>query len=281
MPPLSSLRWVRDVVDVSIVAILFYHLFLLVRGTRAVQMFLGLIVLLLLSLLAELFQLTALNWLLTSLKTVWVIGFLIIFQPELRKGLSQIGYSKLFHRMLHFEETSRLSEIEDALVFLSRRGVGAILVFERNTSLRPYAETGTVLDAVLSAELLETIFTQPAPLHDGAALIRGNVVVAAGCILPLSQNPALERSLGTRHRAILGISEETDALAIAVSEETRQISIAEGGRLLRNIDPNSLKGILSEFGPGWVVREGSEEAADVPPARSDLSASALDVDRGA
>lgn len=205
---LQEFRWILDVTDVLVVAFLFYHVFMLVRGTRAAQMFLGLVAILLLTVLAELAQLSALNWLLTSLKTVWVVAFLIIFQPELRKGLSQIGYSRIFHRLIRLEETSHLSEIEHALISLRRRGLGAILVLERNTGLRAIAETGTLLDATLSAELLETIFTPPSPLHDGAVLIRGNQVVAAGCILPLSQNPNLDRSLGTRHRAAIGLSEE-------------------------------------------------------------------------
>ncbi len=285
-----ELAWIREIADVLIVAFLFYHLFLLVRGTRAAQMFLGLVILLVLSALAEVLHLTALNWLLTSLKTVWVVGFLILFQPELRKGLSQIGYTRIFHRLLHLQETSQLSEIEDALAHLARKGQGAILVIERNDSLRSYAETGTLMEANLSAELLETIFTPPSPLHDGAVVVRGNVVVAAGCILPLSQNQNLERSLGTRHRAAIGISEETDALAIAVSEETRQISIADGGKLVRNIDPTSLKGILSQFGPGREEREDREEeeepeAPETPvrapgAARAPSPAHFEDVDTG-
>ena len=240
-------RWLLDILDVAIVTFLIYHIFLLVRGTRAAQMFLGLIAILLLSALADLFRLTALNWILASLKTVWVVAFLILFQPELRRGLTMIGHSRLFRRIFRLEEGSHLGEIEDALLNLRKRGLGAIVVLERNTGLRSYIETGTILESNLSAELLETIFMPPAPLHDGAVIIRGNHVMAAGCILPLSQSMALDRSLGTRHRAILGVSEETDAIAIAVSEETRQIAIAEGGRLIRNVDPTTLKAVLSQF----------------------------------
>jgi len=243
----GNMRWLLDILDVAIVTFLIYHIFLLVRGTRAAQMFLGLIAILLLSALADLFHLTALNWMLASLKTVWVVAFLILFQPELRRGLTMIGHSRLFRRVFRLEEGSHLGEIEDALLNLRKRGLGAIVVLERNTGLRSYIETGTILDSNLSTELLETIFMPPGPLHDGAVIIRGNHIVAAGCILPLSQSMALDRSLGTRHRAILGISEETDAVAIAVSEETRQIAIAEGGRLIRNVDPSTLKAVLSQF----------------------------------
>jgi diadenylate cyclase len=244
---LEGFRWILDVVDILLVAFLFYHIFLLVRGTRASQMFLGLAGILALTGLAELAHLSALNWILASLRTVWLVAFLIIFQPELRKALSQIGNSWLFRKLVHLESISHLGEIEDALTNLSRRGLGAIVVLERNTGLRGVAETGTILDAVLSAELLETIFTPPSPLHDGAVIVRGNQIVAAGCILPLSQNPNWERSLGTRHRAAVGLTEETDALCLVVSEETHSISIAEKGNLIRNVDTTSLKGILSRY----------------------------------
>jgi diadenylate cyclase len=258
-------RVALDVLDILMVAFLFYHLILLVRGTRAAQMFFGLVTILLLNVLAELAQLSALNWILTSLRTVWVVAFLIIFQPELRKALSLIGNAGPFRRVFRLQETSHVSEIEDAVANLSRRGLGAILVLERNTGLRGVAETGTPLDATLSSELIETIFTPPSPLHDGAVIVRGNQVVAAGCILPLSQNPSLERSLGTRHRAAVGLSEETDALCLVVSEETRNISLAERGNLIRNIDPLSLKGILSRYASG-VVEEEIE--ADEKPVRT-------------
>lgn len=263
-----GLRWALEALDVIVVAFLVYHVFLIVRGTRAAQMFLGLVAILLLSALSELFQLTALNWLLASLKTVWVVAFLIIFQPELRKGLSQIGNSRLFQRIFQIQTTAHLSEIEDAILNLRKRGIGAIIVLERNTGLRGYAESGTIIEANMNTELIETIFTPPSPLHDGAIIIRANQILAAGCILPLSQSMQLDRSLGTRHRAILGISEETDALAIAVSEETKQVSIAENGRLIRNIDPNALKAVLSQFVSPIAKEEReertSEDAAATP-----------------
>lgn len=261
---LQRFRWLLDVVDVLLVAFLFYHLILLARGTRAGQMFFGLVAILVLTAMAELVHLSALNWILASLRTVWVVAFLILFQPELRKALTQLGNSALFRRLIRFEETSHLSEIEKAVIDLSRRGIGAILVLERNTGLRMIAETGTPLEANLSSELLGTIFTPPSPLHDGAVIIRGNQIMAAGCILPLSQNPNLERSLGTRHRAAVGLSEETDALCIVVSEETRSISIAERGILVRNIDHTSLKGILSRFAapPKKEEPEGRDNPAD-------------------
>jgi diadenylate cyclase len=263
---LHQYRAALDILDVLVVAFLFYHIILLVRGTRAAQMFFGLITIMLLNVLAELVELNALNWILTSLRTVWVVAFLIIFQPELRKALSMIGNSGPFRRVFRIAGTSHLSEIEDAVVNLRRRGLGAIIVLERNTGLRAVSETGTIIDAALTSELIETIFTPPSPLHDGAVIVRGNQILAAGCILPLSQNQNLERSLGTRHRAAVGLTEETDALCLVVSEETRSISLAERGNLIRNIDPTSLKGILSRYATGATEETDEAERSLKTPA---------------
>ncbi len=265
-----SLRLLLDVADVLIVAFLFYRVLVLVRGTRAAQMILGLAVLAILSVAAEWLQLSSLDWLLGSLKTVWVIGFLILFQPELRKGLAQFGQNPLFRQLLRVDESAGVVEIQNALEAMSRKGLGGIVVIERNVGLRTYVETGTPIEAVVSAELIETIFTPPSPLHDGAIVVRGKQIVAAGCILPLSQSPALDRTLGTRHRAIVGISEETDAIAIAVSEETRAVSVAHRGTLQRLASPAELRSYLGELAsaegdegasaPGGAV----EEAVDGP-----------------
>ncbi len=263
--PIREFRWLLDVIDVLVVAFLFYHVFLLVRGTRAAQMFLGLVAILVLTVLAELAHLAALGWILTSLRTVWVVAFLIIFQPELRKALLQIGNSAPFRRLMGYQEPSHLGEIESSLANLKQRGLGALIVLERKTGLRGVTESGTMLDATLSAELLETIFTPPSPLHDGAVIIRGNQVVAAGCILPLSQNPNLDRGLGTRHRAAIGLSEDTDALCIVLSEETRAISVAEYGNMTFDVDPRALKGILSRYAQRGDGGPEIEPSPEVPP----------------
>jgi diadenylate cyclase len=208
-------------------------------------MLVGLIALVLISIVAEWLRLSALNWLLASLKTVWVIAFIIIFQPELRKALSQIGQSRVFNRFVSVDEFGYLSEIQSAAERLSRKGLGSLIVIERNVGLKNFIETGTKIEANVSAELLETIFTPPSPLHDGAVILRGSQIVAAGCILPLSANPDLEKALGTRHRAAVGLSEESDSVVIVVSEETRQISLAEGGQLFRDLQIGDLKSRLS------------------------------------
>ncbi len=253
-----SVRLILDVADVLIVAILIYRILALVRGTRAAQMVLGLAALAILSVAAEWLQLSSLNWILASLKTVWVIGFLILFQPELRKGLAQFGANPLFRQFLRVSQTASLGEIQKACEAMSKKGLGAIVVIERNMGLKSFVETGTALEATVSAELIETIFTPPSPLHDGAIVIRGNQVVAAGCILPLSQSSKIERTLGTRHRAAVGLSEETDAISIVVSEETRRISVAERGVLHRLPDPGQLRSVLAG------LLKAEETASDEP-----------------
>jgi diadenylate cyclase len=233
-----------DILDIVIVAFLFYRLFLLIRGTRAAQMFIGLFFLIVISFVARWLNMNALNWILSSLKTVWVVAFVILFQPELRRALSLLGQNRIIGYFLKVEESSTVSEIVKACHQLTQSGLGAIIVIEKDVGLRNYIETGTAIDAHVSAELLVTIFTTPSPLHDGAVIIEKNRIVAAGCILPLSQNPRLAKSLGTRHRAGLGLSEETDAVVVIASEETRTISLAVGGKLKRKLDINTLRNDL-------------------------------------
>lgn len=233
-----------DILDIVIVAFLFYRLFLLVKGTRATQMFIGLFLLIIVSFIARWLNLNALNWIISSLKTVWVIAFVILFQPELRKALTQLGQNRILGFFIKVEESSIVSEIVKACHQLTQKGLGALIVLERDVGLRNYIETGTPLDARVTSELLVTIFTPPSPLHDGAAIVEKNRVIAAGCILPLSQNPRLSKSLGTRHRAGLGLSEETDAIVIIVSEETGTISLAISGKLRRKLDINTLRNDL-------------------------------------
>lgn len=246
-----------DILDILIVAFLFYRLFLLIRGTRAAQMFVGLFLLIILSFIARWLNMNALNWILSSLKTVWVIAFVILFQPELRRALSLLGENRILGYIIKVEETSTLSEIVKACHQLSQSGLGAIIAIEKDVGLRNYIETGTPIDARVTAELIVTIFTPPSPLHDGAIIIEKNRIVAAGCILPLSQNPRLAKSLGTRHRAGLGLSEETDAVAIIVSEETRTLSLASGGKLKRKLDLNTLRNDLA----GMIGIKGEESPA--------------------
>ena len=238
-----------DALDVLIVAFLLYKLFTLMRGTRAVHMFFGLVVLFVLSVVAQWANLMALNWIISSLKTVWVIAFVIIFQPELRRALASLGQRRFLSRLFTVEDTGVISEIIKSASRLADKGIGAIVVLEKDMGLKNYIETGTKIDARVTAELLETIFSPTSPLHDGAVIIQNDRVAAAGCILPLTQDQRLSIALGTRHRAAIGLTEETDAIIIVVSEETQTISYAEGGKLKRKIDINTLRSdLLKNFG---------------------------------
>ena len=233
-----------DLLDIIIVAYLFYRLFLLIKGTRAIQMFIGLFLLIIVSFVAQWLNLNALNWIVSSLKTVWVIAFVILFQPELRKALTQLGQNRILGMFLKVESSGTVTEIVRACQLIVQKGLGAIIVIERDVGLKNYIETGTRLDAKVTDELILTIFTPPGPLHDGAVIIEKDRIIAAGCILPLSQNPRIGRALGTRHRAGLGLSEETDALVIIISEETGSISLAREGKLKRKLELNALRNEL-------------------------------------
>lgn len=237
---------VVDILDIAIVAFIFYKLYVLIEGTRAIQMFIGLFILILVSFFSRWLNLNALNWILSSLKTVWLIAFVILFQPELRKALARLGQNRLIGRFLKVEESTTVNEIVKACYQMSEKGLGALISIERDVGLKSFIETGIPLDARVTEDLLVTIFTKHSPLHDGAVIIEGNRIVAAGCILPLSQNPRLSQAIGTRHRAALGLSEETDSLNIIVSEETGMVSTAVDGKLKRNLDVNTLRNSLIE-----------------------------------
>ncbi|MDZ7859401.1 MAG: diadenylate cyclase CdaA [Candidatus Krumholzibacteriota bacterium] len=233
-----------DIIDIAIVAFIFYRLYLSMKGTKAIQMFGGLFMLILVSFIARWFNLNALNWMLGSLKTVWLIAFVILFQPELRKALTKLGQNPILRPFLKVEESTTINEIVKACFQISERGYGALISIERNIGLKNFIETGTPLDAKVTEDLLVTLFTSNTPLHDGAVIIEGSTIIAAGCILPLSQNPRLPQSIGTRHRAAIGLSEETDSINIIVSEENGMVSIAVDGKLKRKLDVNTLRNSL-------------------------------------
>ena len=234
-------RILLSILDIAIVALVFYRVLLLVRGTRAAQMFFGLAIIMITSVAGSILGLDGLNWLVSNLKTIWVIAFVILFQPELRRALASLGANRLLRNFIRSGGQEPIGEIVNAAARLAEQGLGALIVIEREAELRAYEETGTHIESRVTSELLETIFTPPTPLHDGAVIIRGSQLVAAGCILPLSSNPRLPATLGTRHRAALGIAEETDAVVIVVSEETRTISIAMDGKLRLRLDTLTLR----------------------------------------
>jgi len=248
-------RDLLDILDILLVTILVYQILLFIRGTRAVQLVLGLIGLLLLYALSLRLGLSTVAWLLAQLGIVIPIAFLILFQPELRRILEQLGrgapLAGAFASPLGREEAIRLiGDVARAARVLAIRKTGALMVLERTTGLSDVVETGIKVDAAVSVPLLLTIFHPNTPLHDGAVIIQGNRALAAACLLPLSENPTLSKTLGTRHRAALGITEQTDAVAIVVSEETGIISAAGDGVLRRGLSEEELKiYLLGLFGP--------------------------------
>lgn len=242
-----SYLWLLDVLDVAIVSFIFYKLLVMVKGTRAFQMFIGLSVIFVLSFVSKFFQLNALNWLFSGLQTVWLVAFVVLFQPELRRALSQAGQSRLYRRFFKVETREAIDEVIKATQEFSARKIGALIVLRRSANLRSYVETGARLDARVSAELLMTIFMPRSPLHDGAAIIEEDRVVAAACILPLSQSEIVSRKLGTRHRAAIGLTEETDAVVIVSSEESGQVSLAQRGRLVSYPNTSQLRSDLARI----------------------------------
>jgi diadenylate cyclase len=246
MSPVHEL-WVFDLLDILLVAVLFYRLLILVRGTRSAQMYVGLLVIVLVGVVARYLNLIAVNWIVESLKTVWLITFVILFQPELRHALAQFGRTRYFRSFLRGENYGVLGEIVRAVETLAEQRRGALLVIERSVGLRNFVETGTRIDARVSAELLQALFSPESPLHDGAAVIREDQVVAAGCILPLTQNPRVSPALGTRHRAAIGLSEECDAAIIVVSEQTSAISVAFRGHLRQHLSEGELRSEITRI----------------------------------
>ena len=237
--------WI-DVLDILIVAFVIYQLLQLIRGTHAVQVALGGAVLVLLFWASQWLDLQAVNWLMRTFLPYAVFGILVIFQPEIRKMLAHIGKTPLLGVFGSPRTEEILDEIVLATTSLAGKQVGAILVLEREMGLKSYIETGIALDAQITYDLLINVFTPGTPLHDGAVVVQGNRVAAAACFLPLTVNPELSRTLGSRHRAAIGITEDTDAVAVVVSEETGTISMVVGGRIRRGLDAATLRQALHD-----------------------------------
>lgn len=235
----------RDAAEIVVVSYVIYRLLLLIHGTRAVQMLLGIGVLIFTYALAWVFKLTMITFLLGLIFPFGAFAAIVVFQPELRAALAHLGQSNVTRFFKRMEPSEVAGEIADAVERLSRSGIGAIIALEREIGLNDYIQSGTEMQAKVSADLLATIFTPYSPLHDGAVIIRGDVIVGAGCILPLSRAMMEDRQLGTRHRAALGLSEESDALVIVVSEETSTISVAEDGRLIRALTAPQVGDIIA------------------------------------
>jgi diadenylate cyclase len=249
LPDLFSHLTVSSIVDILLVASIFFGLFYLMQGTRAVTLVRGILLLTFAVLLASTFlRLPAFTWLIRNSIPAMLVAIPVIFQPELRRALERLGRpSSLLIPRRHTSTTQFIATLSRACGAISKQGLGALLVLERNTGLQEYVDTGVLLDAEVTVDLILTIFNKGTPLHDGAVIIRDERILAAGCTLPLSENPDLERELGTRHRAGVGITETTDAIAIIISEESGVISVAQNARLTRYLDEGNLNRLLTNL----------------------------------
>ena len=244
--PLSRLDF-RAALDILIIATLIYYLLKLLRGTRAVQMLVAIALLVLFYRGAQWARLEMVEWLLTTLLPYVAIALIILFQPEIRRALSRFGRNLSLMKFTSHNPKAVYEDIVMAAEYFSQNRIGALMVVERQSGLQTYVESGIPLDAKLSYDLLVSIFRPGSPLHDGAAIIQGSRVAAAGCFLPLSLNPLISKQLGTRHRAAIGITEESDSLVVLVSEETGSISVASMGTIETNLTPDDLSDRLSEM----------------------------------
>lgn len=236
-----------DLLDLVIVSWIFFKVYHYFRGTRAGQMLVGLIILLISSFLFNAFGLSATSWLVNQFQTVWVVAFVILFQPEIRRLLIYVGQHKYFRRIFRVGTSKTIDAIVETAKQLLNRGWGALIVIQRETGLRSYKDQGMDIKAEVTSPLLISIFNPTSPMHDGAVIIQNDMIEAASCILPLTDSSMVDPSMGTRHRAALGLSEETDAIIIIISEERQRISIAEEGRFTKvGIDELALRRYLNE-----------------------------------
>lgn len=246
---------ITDIIEIIIIASIIYHIIKWVKSTRAWSLMRGLAILLLFWILASMFHFNAIIWIFVKTINVGIIAIIIVFQPEFRKALEQLGQKNIMSPLYSFGESKEkeerfsehtVNELIRATFELAKTKTGALMVIEQDVTLREYEQTGINIDAEISSQLLINIFEHNTPLHDGAVIIRGNRITSATCYLPLSDNMTLSKDLGTRHRAGVGISEVTDSLTIIVSEQTGKVSIAKNGELIRNLDSDYLRAKLTE-----------------------------------
>lgn len=264
---LSQFSW-RDFIDIGLITVLIYKLTILTKGTRAYQVLKGVAIFFLVTVFCKLFDLSTVNWLLSSVLVSGIIIVVVLFQPELRRALEHLGRGTSLDKGTGEFTSSQyvVNEIHRAVLSLAKRRVGALIVIEQKTGLGDIIATGTRINAVISEQLIENIFEPNTPLHDGAAIIRGGQIVAAACFLPLSDDTSIAKELGTRHRAGLGVSAISDSVTIIVSEETGVVSIARDGKLVRYMDSKSLRDVLeSVYVPqkegafAWLRRRNKNE----------------------
>jgi diadenylate cyclase len=245
MKILSLIRW-QDILDIFIVTVIIYRGLLIIKGTRAAQMLVGLGVLFLALVSSQYFGFYTIDWIIQTLWAQIVLAIIILFQPEIRRTLAQMGEARFLPSFASAEELRSLEEIVKASIAIASKKIGALIVIEKEVNLKDFIEIGTQLDSKVSRELLLSIFHPTSPIHDGAVIIRGNRLVAAGCFLPLTLRRDISKAYGTRHRAGIGLTEETDAFVIIISEETGSITTAVGNRIEKNVDMGSLRDFLTE-----------------------------------
>lgn len=244
----SILKLLANTIDILLVWYVIYKLIMIVKGTKAVQLLKGIFVIILVKVASDKFHLQTLGWMMEQVLLWGFLAIIIIFQPELRRALEQLGRGRFFSRSGNQEEEDQeklVESIAKAVDYMAKRRIGALISVERETGMGDYIETGIQLDSKISSELLINIFIPNTPLHDGAVIIQKNCVAAAACYLPLSESPFISKELGTRHRAALGISEVTDSITIVVSEETGSVSLTKNGELHRDLKSDTFKDMLS------------------------------------
>jgi uncharacterized protein (TIGR00159 family) len=258
------IRW-QDLVDILLVTIIVYRILLLIRGTRAVQMLTGFGIILIFYYLSERLKFYTLHTVLVEFFNNLILILIIVFQDEIRKALTQVGRNPFFTSTNTIEEVAIIEELCQAAAELARQRVGALIVLERETGLKNYIEAGTLLDSRVSMDLIISIFHPTSPIHDGAVIIRNSRVSSAGCLLPISRDPSIQRELGTRHRAALGLTQETDAVVIVVSEERGEISLVHHGTMVRDLSLAGLRRQLLDL----LGLQKIDPPTQVPPGGTD------------
>ena len=244
---LTNFRWFLDLLDILLVAFIIYRILLLIKGTRAVQMLVGLAVLLIVYVASQVGGLYTLNWILNNFLSSIILVIIVLFQHDIRRALIHVGRNPFFADLSFHEETRVIDELCKGCVALSQKNLGALIVIERETGINDFLEVGSELDAKPSSDLIQAIFHHASPIHDGAVIIQRGRITRAGCFLPLTQNPDINPRFGTRHRAAIGLTELVDAVVIVVSEETGHVSVVIGGKITRELETTTLKKVLKRL----------------------------------
>mgnify|MGYP001824367178 CR=1 FL=1 len=244
---LTNFRWFLDLLDILLVAFIIYRIILLIKGTRAVQMLVGLAVLLIVYVTSQIGGLYTLNWILDNFLSSIILVIVILFQHDIRRALIHVGRNPFFADLSFREETRVIDELCKSCSALSQKNLGALIVIERETGLNDFLEVGVELDAKPSSELIHAVFNHASPIHDGAVIIQRGLITRAGCFLPLTQDPDVNPRFGTRHRAAIGLTELVDAVVIVVSEETGRVSVVVGGKITRDLEVATLKKVLKRL----------------------------------